>query len=114
METIEQTRTMTKLVEKRKVAPAIYPIRLFNTQAENFENARFGWMAILLTFQSCLGAIACMYISQSNSSIVLLAICAAITMGSNALFIALAKPKVCLGGFYISVILNTLFLLASL
>lgn len=114
METIEQTRPVTRHVQREKVAEPIYLIRAFNKQAENFEKSRFGWMAMLLTFQSCLGAIACMYISQAQASVVLLAICAAITMGSNALFIALAKPKVCLAGFYISVILNTIFLLMCL
>ncbi|MBL7930492.1 MAG: hypothetical protein JNL60_01235 [Bacteroidia bacterium] len=103
-----------KRLQNNKTAEAIYPIRLFNKQAENFEKTRFGWMAILITFQSCLGSVACMFISQSEASVWMLATCAAVTMGSNALFIALAKPKVCLAGFYISVILNTAFLLLNI
>ncbi len=123
METIEQTSPVTRnaqqatakeRIQNTRVAEPIYLIRMFNKQADNFEKARFGWMAMLLTFQSCLGAVACMYISQAGASVVELAVCAAITMGSNALFIALAKPKVCLTGFYISVILNIIFILMTL
>jgi hypothetical protein len=79
-------------------------------QAQHFENARFGWMAILITIQSCLGAIACLYISHDAAAVVPLAIGAAVTMGSNALFIALASAKVCLIGFYISVLVNCAFI----
>lgn len=114
METFEQTISMKRVKEKNKTAEAIYPIRLFNRQAENFEKSRFGWMAILITFQSCLGSVACMFISKADAPVWMLATCAAVTMGSNALFIGLAKPKVCLAGFYMSVILNTTFLLLTL
>lgn len=114
MKTLEQTSTLHKVLENSKPAEPIFLIRLFNKQAANFEKARFGWMALFLTFQSCLGSVTCMYLSQSEASIFLLAICAAITMGSNAMFIALAPPKVCLGAFYTSVILNTALLVTNL
>jgi len=112
METIQHTKPVSRLAENKKAAH--YLFRAFNRQAEQYESARFGWMAILLTFQSCLGAVACMYISEAKASVVLLAACAAITMGSNALFIAQASGKVCLFGFYVSVILNTILLLMTI
>lgn len=86
----------------------------FVKQTQNFENARFGWMAFMITAQSCLGSIACGYILQNHASIVMLGICAAITMGCNALLIALASPKVCLIGFYLSIVLNTFFILVNI
>ena len=87
--------------------------RVKNHEA-GFENARFGWMAILLTLQSCVGAVACMLISQDGSPVFSLALCAAITMGSNALFIALASPRLCLAGFYLSMAVNTVLILMHL
>lgn len=84
------------------------------SQERGFEQARFGWMAILLSLQSCVGAIACMLVSINGSSITLLAVCAAVTMGSNALFIALASPRWCLAGFYASMIVNTILILFNL
>jgi len=86
----------------------------FSKQAQSFEDARFGWMAFMITAQSCLGSIACGYILQNHASIVMLGICAAITMGCNALLIALASPKVCLIGFYLSIVLNTFFILVNI
>ncbi|WP_317900059.1 hypothetical protein [Aurantibacillus circumpalustris] len=86
----------------------------FDKQAINFENARFGWMAILITAQSCLGSVACGFILKNNANIIFLCTCAAITMGCNALLIALAPPKVSLISVYLSVILNALFILFNL
>jgi len=86
----------------------------FSKQAKSFEDARFGWMAFMITAQSCLGSIACGYILRNHASIVMLGICAAITMGCNALLIALASPKVCLIGFYLSIVLNTFFILVNI
>lgn len=86
----------------------------FNHQATKFEEARFGWMAIAITIQSCLGSIACMFILQNNASDIMLALCAAITMACNAMFIALAPGKWCLGSFYLSVFLNVIFILLNI
>lgn len=86
----------------------------FNKQANQFEKARFGWMAILLTAQSCLGSIACGFILKNDANILWLCICAAITMGCNAMLIALAPPKVCLAVFYLSLVVNTVFILFNI
>lgn len=110
MKTREQPSPTPNRVQIKEVTKSSSLADLLNKHANDFENFRFGWMAILITIQSCLGAAACMYILQNNPSVIVLAICACITMGSNALFIALANPKVCLTAFYLSIILNTIFL----
>lgn len=82
-------------------------------QAARFEEARFGWMSILMTAQSCVGAIACMFILLNNAHVVWLALCAAVTMGSNAMFIGLASARACLITFYLSAIVNTVFIILN-
>lgn len=86
----------------------------FNNEATKFENARFFWMAIYITSQSCLGSIACGFILQNNASITMLCFCSAITMGTNAIFIALGPPKLCLSLVYLSYFLNTILVLINL
>ncbi len=85
----------------------------FNTQAANFEERRFAAMCVMLTIQSCLGSIACMYILQNDGSMGLLMTGAAITMGSNSAFIAQAPAKWCLGFFYLSLFVNSILILAN-
>jgi len=86
---------------------------LFNKQAASFESARFGWMAMAITLQSCLGSVACMFIQQNNASVFMLIACAGLTMGSNAMFISLAPPKWCVASFYLSLFVNTVFILIN-
>lgn len=86
----------------------------FNEQAVKFENARFFWMAIYITAQSCLGSVACGFILQNNANVLMLCTCAAVTMASNAVFIALGSPKLCLTVVYLSFILNTIFILINI
>lgn len=83
-------------------------------QAEKFENARFFWMAVYLTAQSCLGSVACGFILQNQASDLMLASCAAITMGCNAVLIALGPPKLCLAVVYLSFLVNTIFILVNI
>ncbi len=86
----------------------------FNEQAIKFEKARFFWMALYITAQSCLGSVACGFILQNNANEFMLGICAAVTMGSNAVFIALGPPKLCLTVVYLSFIINTIFILINI
>jgi hypothetical protein len=86
----------------------------FNEQAIKFEKARFFWMALYITAQSCLGSVACGFILQNNANEFMLGACAAVTMGSNAVFIALGSPKLCLTVVYLSFILNTIFILINI
>jgi hypothetical protein len=85
----------------------------FEKQARQFEENRFGAMALMMTAQSCWGSIAAMYALQADN-IVLLAICAGITMASNSVFIAQSPAKWCLGIFYTSVITNLIILLSTI
>lgn len=84
--------------------------KLGKAQLDWFEKGRYGIMAIMLTLQSCLGGIACMYILSNDAGDVWLSLCAVVTMGANAVMIAQAGPKACLAGFYTAVIVNTLLI----
>lgn len=86
----------------------------FNEQAVKFENARFFWMAVYITAQSCLGSVACGFILKNDANVFMLCTCAAITMMSNAVFIALGPPKLCLTTVYLSFILNTIFIIINI
>jgi len=99
-----------KITAEKTFAATIKPLEMkwFNKQAAVFEKGRFGMMAILITLQSCVGSIACMYILQNGASEVWLAVCAAITMGCNAIMIAQASARLCLAAVYASVLVNTL------
>jgi hypothetical protein len=114
MESVKHLSAAHRSVNKTSNVNTNRLLTRFNKQATTFEAGRFGWMAILIMAQSCLGSAACMYILKNNASTFTLATCAAITMGANAMFIALAKPKICLIAFYISVILNTVFIIQNL
>jgi hypothetical protein len=83
----------------------------FDQKAQNFEEARFGMMAIYMIIQSCLAAIAAMYILKNDAHILLLCATSVLAMASNGVFIAQGSAKVCLVIFYLSVVANTLFIL---
>jgi len=85
----------------------------FDKLAQSFEVNRFGAMALMMTAQSCWGSIAAMYALKADN-IVLLAVCAAVTMASNSAFIAQSPAKWCLGIFYTSVIANLVILLLTI
>ena len=82
-------------------------------QEEWFEHSRFGAMTLMITFQSCLGSVAAMYALKLDN-VVILATVAALTMASNAMFIAQAGARYCLITFYASIIINSLFLVLTL
>ena len=82
-------------------------------RAFNFENARFFWMAVYITSQSMLGSVACMYILKNEGSDIMLATSAMITMGCNAILIAQGPSKWCVMSFYISMVLNALFIILN-
>jgi hypothetical protein len=84
--------------------------RWFAKQAEALETNRFGWMALMIMVQSCIGSIACMYILRNDAGDLMLAACAAVTMGSNATLIAQANAKLCLAVFYLSIVVNTILI----
>lgn len=86
----------------------------FSKQEQSFEKARFGWMAMYITLQSCLGSIAAAMLLENHASDILLSLCAVITMLSNSIFIAQASAKLCLLTFYASVIVNTVLIIMHL
>jgi hypothetical protein len=107
----------TQKITVKSVETTAFPgvrAQWFAKQAAAFETSRFGWMALMIMVQSCVGSIACMYILRSGASDLILAACAAITMGANAALIAQAPGKACLAAFYISVIANTAFILLNI
>ncbi|MEO8762175.1 MAG: hypothetical protein ABI388_11645 [Bacteroidia bacterium] len=85
----------------------------FNRQVDGFENARFGWMAMLIIIQSCLGSVACMYVLKNNASDVMLVAGAVVTMASNSVLIAQGSGKLCLSFFYISIVVNAILILLN-
>ena len=85
----------------------------FDKQAQSFEVNRFGAMALLMTAQSCWGSVDAMYALKADN-LVLLVVCAAVTMASNSAFIAQSPAKWCLGIFYTSVIANLVILLLTI
>lgn len=85
----------------------------FDRQAEQYEQSRFGAMTIMMTAQSCLGAIAVMFSLEVNNYF-MMGLSAATTMGSNSAFISLAPAKWCLAIFYVSVITNLLLIFINL
>ena len=85
----------------------------FDKQAQSCEVNRFGAMALMMTAQSCWGSVAAMYALKADN-IVLLVVCAAVTMASNSAFIAQSPAKWCLGIFYTSVIANLVILLLTI
>ena len=85
---------------------------LFNKQVEQFENNSYGMMGFYLTFQSCLGGIAIMYLLQSYVAVWVLMPCAIITMMCNAMLISQASNKWSVGLFNLSILVNTFYIIA--
>lgn len=102
----------TNIIIKEKRTNVI--LKWFNTQAYKFEAARFWWMALYIIIQSCVSAFAAALILQNHADIWMLCTCAAIAMASNAVFIAQGDKKLCLVVYYLSLIVNTIFILINL
>ncbi|MDF2448088.1 MAG: hypothetical protein K0R26_592 [Bacteroidota bacterium] len=106
------THTASHILNQKSSAKGIDT--WFNEQAAKFEAARFFWMAIFIIAQSCLGSVACMFILKNHASDVLLASCAAITMLCNSILIAQGPGKWCIATFYLSIILNSIFIIVNI
>ena len=105
---------MEKMTNTHQNQNTNFLIRGFNDQADKFEEARFFWMAVYIILQSCLGSIACGFILKNHGSMLVLCTSAAVTMASNAVFIAQGDKKVCMIIFYLSIILNTIFIITNI
>lgn len=85
----------------------------FYKQAQQFESSRFAAMTFFITMQSCVGSIAAA-MSLEKDMVVPLGLCAALTMGANAVCIAQGPAKLCVGSLYLSVGVNVLIIIAML
>lgn len=86
---------------------------LYKRQLDYFEKNRFGAMTLMLTFQSCYGSIAAMLSLQTENAFAL-AVCAVLTMSSNAAFIAQATSRWCINLFYLSLFVNSIIIMYGL
>lgn len=85
----------------------------FDKQQIYFDKYRFGIMIPLILLQSCVGSLAAlMAIKFQLWSLVSLA--AALSMASNAMFIAQAKASHCLITYYLSLGISTIVLFTLL
>ena len=111
METIEYSSVVRPA---GRITTTNVKAKWFSKQAENFEKSRLGWMAIYITVQSCVGSIACMYILKNAAGDGMLFAAAIITMLCNAVLIAQGSGKLCLILFYLSIALNSLFIVLNI
>lgn len=75
-----------------------------------YENGRIGHLVVMLTSQSCLGAVSG-YLSIINDNMTLACIGLTLCFASNAIFLANMKPKVAILGFLASVVYSGFVLL---
>ncbi|MBL4709288.1 MAG: hypothetical protein JKY48_12705 [Flavobacteriales bacterium] len=85
----------------------------FDRQIANFEESRFGAMAVMLAIQTCWGSIAA-GLSYTNDTIYLLAICSVFTMLNNTVLIAQGPAKWCVSIFTLATLANTAVILIEI
>lgn len=78
-------------------------------QEATFDKYRFGVMCMMIMIQATWGSIAA-YLSILNNIWLLVVIATLSAMLANAMFIAQAKAKVCLIGFWLSMVLSTIII----
>lgn len=95
--------------------PALEGNTWFEKQANKFETSRFGSMSWMLIAQACWGGIA-VALALWADPIQLWAVAgvAFFSAGTNAMMIAVASGKLCVGFFYGSVIFSTIVILWQL
>jgi hypothetical protein len=95
------------------VSMEISKLNWYERQVANFEESRFGAMAIMLGFQTAWGSIAA-GLSYGNETIYALAVCSTFTMLNNTIIIAQGPAKWCVGAFSLATIANTAIVLLEL
>lgn len=85
----------------------------FDKQAAQFEQDRFGMMALMMILQSCLGGIVAMYALYTNNYLIL-GTTTIVTGISNAFLIGQGGSKLCVATFYATMLLNTFLLLIQI
>lgn len=82
-------------------------------QEETFDKYRFGIMSIMVMVQSSYLSLAA-YLSILNDNWFFVSIAAVSSMGANAMFLAQAKARVCLIGFWLSMAIGTIIILVNI
>lgn len=117
MENIANTQRTVNPIVFEEVVQKPNLFQLFNNwldqQAEIFETSRFGIMAFMLGFQTCLGAGAAA-LTYTNESILALAFAATATMMNNTVLLAQGPAKWCVGIFYGAFVVNLAVIITSL
>ncbi|MBD98989.1 MAG: hypothetical protein CMO34_04025 [Verrucomicrobia bacterium] len=104
---------ISKTVQMETTSTQAAQLNWFNRQVANFEESRFGVMAMMLAVQTCWGSIAA-GLSYSNETILGLALCGTFTMLNNTVLIAQGPAKWCVGIFSAAIIVNTIIILIEL
>lgn len=84
---------------------------------KNYEEGFFANVAVGVIAQSCLGAVAAMYILQNGTSfpqMIQLFLAVAACMLYNGAVLSTQKPKVVLNTLIISVVINTILTIANM
>ncbi len=102
MNTVRLNNRQHSVNGKQTISFGYFINKWFTKQAVSFENTRFASMSMLIIVQSCI------------ASVYLLATSAALAMGSNAVFIAQGSAKLCLIIFYLSLLVNILFIFITI
>lgn len=98
----------TQTLQAAEVAsPSSGSLNWFNRMAVQYDKSRYGAMAIMMTAQSCLGSVACLYILRGDAGTAMLTTGVMATMMSNSLFIAQSPAKWTIAGFIASIVINT-------
>ena len=104
---------ISKTVQLEATRTTTAKLNWFDRQAANFEESRFGAMAVMLAISTCWGSIAA-GLSYGNETILNLAICSTFSMLNNTVLIAQGPAKWCVGVFGAATIVNTLIILIEL
>lgn len=84
----------------------------YKKQLAYFEKNFFGMMMTYMIIQSCVGAIATMFVYITGGNPIYMIISVALAMWVNAMILAQTGLKLILGSFYVSVIVCSLITIA--
>lgn len=84
----------------------------YKKQLVFFDKNFFGMMMMYMIIQSCVGAIATMFVYITGGSSIYMMISITLAMWVNAMLISQASKQVIIVSFYASVLINAVILLA--
>lgn len=85
-----------------------------NYKIDQLEFSRYALMSFTITVGSCWGSVAILFMAMNDAALWQIATCAALTMASNALGIALAPIRLLVWTFVLSFVVNAMLLLANM